>query len=252
VRGVAFPADSPIDREMAALSTHDAPTSAVLGLTPDQLLTTTRAVRKRLDLGRPVDRKTVEQCLHLAFQAPSEENAQPYDWVLVDDTATKQAMADIYGLALHDYGVTVAKAAGGGPLPELVRLGVTVDIPSPNIKGIVTSAMYLRDHLHEVPVLVVPTVRGRFEAASIFEQATLWGSVLPAAWSFMLALRSRGMGSAWTTVHVRREREMADLLGIPYNDVTQAGLFPVAHTIGTDFRPGYRAAADSSIHWDHW
>jgi hypothetical protein len=103
-----------------------------------------------------------------------------------------------------------------------------------------------------VPVLVVPTIAGRLDAASIAEQAHLWGSVLPSVWSFMLALRSRDLGSVWTTAHLAREARMADLLGIPYADVTQAGLFPVAYTIGTDFKPGPRSDLDDHIHWNRW
>ena len=111
---------------------------------------------------------------------------------------------------------------------------------------------YLREHLHEVPVLLVPTIDGRMEHQSIFDQAGRWGSVLPAVWNFMLALRSKGMGSAWTTIHLHKEREMAELLGIPYDDVTQAGLFPVAYTIGTDFRAASRAHSEQTIHWNGW
>ena len=112
--------------------------------------------------------------------------------------------------------------------------------------------MHLVEHIHEAPVLVVPTVQGRVEGMSVFEQASRWASVLPAVWSFMLALRMRGLGSAWTTLHLHREREMADLLGIPYDEATQAGLFPVAYTVGTDFRPADRSASESTIHWDRW
>ncbi len=117
---------------------------------------------------------------------------------------------------------------------------------------IMASVFHLRDHLHEVPVLVVPTIEGRLDGAGIFKQATLWGSVLPAVWNFMLALRTRGLGSAWTTVHLRREEEMASLLGIPYESVSQVGLFPVAYTIGTDFRPADRAASEATVSWNHW
>jgi nitroreductase len=212
-----------------------------LDLTPDELLTTTRTVRKRLDLTRSVERATVEDCLQLAFQAPNGSNQQSWSWVVVDDADTRAEMARIYGDAMDGY---VGRAR---PADE-----PKVDYSSPAAQRISESVAYLREHLHEVPVLVVPTTRGRFEGAGIFDQASRWGSILPAVWSFMLALRSRGLGSAWTTLHLHREQEMAELLGIPYDRVTQAGLFPVAYTIGTDFKPGDRSSSDGSIRWNHW
>jgi nitroreductase len=114
------------------------------------------------------------------------------------------------------------------------------------------SVLHLIDHLHEVPVLVVPCTFGKVQGRSVFDQASIWGSILPAAWSFMLALRSRGLGSAWTTLHLWREQEMAELLGIPYEKVTQAGLFPVAYTTGDGFRPAERSGSDEAIRWNHW
>jgi nitroreductase len=212
-----------------------------LDLTPDELLTTTRTVRRRLDLERPVERATVEECLELAFQAPNGSNQQSWDWVLVDDAPTRATMAAIYSDAMDGY-VNRERPADAP----------TVDASSPAAQRIGTSVAYLREHFHEVPVLVVPTIRGRFEGADVFDQASRWGSILPAVWSFMLALRSRGLGSAWTTLHLHREREMADLLGIPYERVTQAGLFPVAYTVGTDFKPGDRSASPGSIRWNRW
>jgi nitroreductase len=112
------------------------------------------------------------------------------------------------------------------------------------------SVFWLRQHFHEVPVLVVPTVAGRTDDASIFKQASRWGSIIPAIWSFMLALRSRGLGSAWTTLHLHREREAADLLGVPYERYMQAGLFPVAYTLGTQFKRASRAPAAEVIGWN--
>jgi nitroreductase len=213
----------------------------MLDLTPDELLTTTRSVRRRLDLSRPVERRLVEECLHLAFQAPNGSNLQLYDWVVVEDPTVRAAMAQIYRDGMQDQidgGVTAARRDPPGDPPA----------QSP----MTASVFHLRDHLDEVPVLVVPTVSGRLDGVSIFEQASRWGSVLPAVWSFMLALRTRGLGSAWTTVHLHREEAMAELLGIPARDVTQVGLFPVAYTIGTTFRRADRERSASSIHWNHW
>jgi len=207
-------------------------------MTADEVLTTTRAVRKRLDLTRPVPRAVVRECLEIALQAPNGSNRQLWHFVVVDDPDTRAAMAAIYRDALTHYSTGLDLPPVDWASPANRRMGASVD--------------HLRDHLHEVPVLVVPAVEARLDGASIGDQAHLWGSILPAAWSFMLALRSRGLGSVWTTVHLQREREMADLLGIPYDRVTQAGLFPVAYTVGTDFRPGTRTLTDEVVHFDRW
>jgi nitroreductase len=217
----------------------------VLPLSPDELLATTRTVRKRLDLSRPVERGVVEECLALAFQAPNGSNQQLWDWVLVDDPGTRAAMAGIYRAAMADHIAMMDAARARGEVPAQYA----VQDRQPQIAA---SVFHLQEHFHEVPVLVVPTIEGRLDRASIFEQASRWGSVLPAVWSFMLALRSRGMGSAWTTLHLHREREMAELLHIPHDEVTQAGMFPVAYTIGTGFKPGSRSVSDGTIHWNAW
>jgi nitroreductase len=207
----------------------------------DELLTTTRAVRKRLDLERPVSRDVVEDCLRVAFQAPNGSNQQTWRWVVVDDPAVRAQMADIYRAAMDGY---IARPRDGEERQ--------VDYSSPAAQRTASSVMHLREHLQDVPVLLVPTVAGRMEGADIFHQASVWGSVLPAVWSFMLALRSRGLGSAWTTIHLHREQEMAELLGIPHERVTQVGLFPVAYTIGTEFKPGDRSKSDGVVRWNSW
>ncbi|WTW98792.1 nitroreductase family protein [Streptomycetaceae bacterium NBC_01309] len=213
-------------------------------LTPRELLTTTRSVRLRLDLERPVERETVEECLRVGLQAPNGSNLQLWNWVLVDDPAIRARMAEIYRDSIDDQQRMSAEAAAAGRASRYPK--------TPQQERISRSVMHLRDHLHEVPVLVVPTIAGRMDGVSVFEQASLWGSVLPAVWNFMLALRAEGMGSAWTTIHLHREREMADVLGIPYERVTQAGLFPVAWTLGTDFRAADRSGAEHAIRWNHW
>jgi nitroreductase len=206
-------------------------------MTIEEVLRTTRAVRRRLDYDRPVDRELVLDCLRLAFQAPNGSNQQRWQWLLVDDPATKKDVAAIYSASFGDY---------------TPRDNDRPDYSSPAAQRMGASVMYLRENLHRVPVLVLPVVRGRLDGESIFYQASLWGSVLPAIWSFMLALRSHGLGSAWTTIHLHREREMADLLGIPYAEYTQAGLFPVAYTLGTDFRAADRSQSEQTVHWNHW
>lgn len=206
----------------------------MLTLTSDELLTTTRAVRKRLDLQRPVERKVVEECLQVAFQAPSGSNRQQWKWIVVDDPTVRHAMAEIWRAGSKD----LTAAAAAPSLPKVERADEMMN-----------SVRYLNEHLHEVPMLLVPVIQGRPQMESMFQQATLWGSILPAVWSFMLALRARGLGSCWTTVHLERERQMAELLQIP-SDYTQAGLFPIAYTIGTDFKPGARLASQSAVSWN--
>jgi nitroreductase len=215
----------------------------LLELTPDELLSTTRSVRKRLDLERPVERSVVEECIQLALQAPTGSNAQGWHWVVVEDPAKKAALAEMYARHFDPY------IAMGDEL----QLYSPDDTRSVRQAAVSSSARYLRDHFAEVPVLVIPCIWGRLpEVSDTFSQASFWGSLLPAVWSFMLAARARGMGSAWTTLHLPSEREAADLLGIPFDRVTQAGLFPLAYTIGTDFKVAPRLPLDDVLHWDTW
>jgi nitroreductase len=205
----------------------------------DQALTTTRTVRKRLDLSRPVERGVVEECLSLALQAPNGSNRQLWRWILIDDPAVRAKVADIYRAALDGY------AASGVSADKPVE----TDRTAPEVVRMSASVMHLRAHLEQVPVLVLPLLAGRVDEASVFYQASMWGSVIPAVWSFMLALRARGMGSAWTTIHLHKEAEMAELLGIP-PAYTQVGLFPVAYTVGTDFGPASRRPLREIASWN--
>jgi nitroreductase len=212
----------------------------MLDLTPDEVLTTTRAVRKRLDLARPVPRGVVEECLAIALQAPNGSNLNSWRWVAVDDHARVARMAEIYNAGLDDFVRSLGTATGanyaGAQVPGFEKIGGSVQ--------------HLRDHMHEAPVLIVPVFAGRTEGASTFFQASLWGSVVQAVWSFMLALRPRGLGSCWTTGHLHREREMAEVLGIPHERFTQVGLFPVAYTKGTRFAPAWRRPVVEVLDWN--
>jgi nitroreductase len=204
----------------------------------DEVLTTTRAVRRRLDLHRPVERSVVEECLQLAFQAPNGANDQSWGWVLIDDPHLRAALADLYRKGMADH---IARDRGGE----------TVDT-APHDERMSASVQYLADNMERVPILVVPTVARRYGGATTFQQASRWGSVLPAVWSLHLALRSRGLGSAWTTLHLYREEEAAELLAIPYGEHIQVGLFPVAYTVGTTFRPADRSRSAGRVGWNHW
>lgn len=212
----------------------------LLNLDPDQLLTTTRSVRKRLDLERPVEREVLEECLEVALQAPTGSNRQGWHWVFVTDAEKKQFIADRYNDTFRAYiemeGPTYEEGDSRAEHQEAVR----------------SSAVHLADILHAVPVMLIPCHWGRVDGADSTTQAGFWGSILPAVWSYMLALRARGLGSAWTTLHLPKEREVAEVLGIPYDRVTQAGLFPIAYTKGTDFKPAAREPATTVTHWDTW
>lgn len=200
-------------------------------LTPDELLSTTRAVRKRLDLTRPVERELLEECLDLAFQAPTGGDLQGWHFVLVTEGGRKKALADLY------------------------RKSKSENDPSsvpPECQRMMDASAHLATHLHEVPVLVVPCIEGRTENMPFLQQAATWGSILPATWSFMLAARARGLGTAWTSLHLAYEREAAAILGIPYEQVMQVALIPVAHAIGTEFKPGPRMPREQRVHWDNW
>jgi nitroreductase len=198
--------------------------------TVDDLLTTTRSVRKRLDLGRAVDPQIIQQCIDIAIQAPNGGNLGRYHFVVVTDSAKRTRIAEIYRRAFAEF----LPLRGGTYAP-----------------AVVASTAYLAEHLHEVPVHIIPCVEGRVENRGLFRQATRYGSILPAAWSLMLALRARGLGSAWTTLHLMYEKDVAALLGIP-GDVTQAALLPVAHFTGDDFKPANRVPGRERTYWDIW
>src|SRR5919199_784961 len=204
---------------------------AVLQLSPDELLSTTRAVRKRLDLSRPVERSVLEECLRLAQQAPTGSNQQHWGFVVGTDPQTRAGLAELYRRG--------AEAYRSNPSSPRNR-----PIEDPELRAtyerIRSSSDYLVEHLQDVPVHVIPCIHGRPEQLAFHAQAGLWGSILPAVWSFMLAARSRGLGTCWTTFHLFAESEAADLLGIPYAEVAQTALIPVAYTQGTAFRPAPR------------
>jgi nitroreductase len=218
----------------------------LLDLTIDEVLTTTRNVRKRLDLTRPVERAVVQECIEIALQAPNGSNNQGWEWIAVDDPAVRLRLAELHREGLQ----TFVKLGDDNPEMRETRATGRND----RMLEIGESVQYLIEHLHEVPVLLVPVVRTvpRLEGLNSFFQASVWGSVIQAVWSFMLALRARGLGSSWTTLQLWRERETAELLGIPYDEYTQVGLFPVAYTIGTDFHPAQRRPAAEVLHWNQW
>jgi len=212
-----------------------------LNLTADEVLLTTRSVRKRLDFDRPVERDVITECLDIALQAPTGSNRQGWQWVFVDDPDKKLALRDLYLANFQGYRQMPRPEYAAGD-PRADRADLVID-----------SATYLAENMHRAPVLMIPCLEGRPNLASGFG-ASFWGSILPAAWSFMLALRERGLGSAWTTIHLLNDgdRTAADLLGIPFDQYSQAGLFPIAYTQGTEFKPASRLPAAELTHWNTW
>ena len=213
---------------------------AGLELTPDQLLTTTRTVRKRLDLTRPVPMELIRQCLEIALQAPSGSNRQSWHWLVITDADQRAAIGELYRRAVADY-LESPGAAGKLFAHDPGRAKVQNRVGD--------SVAYLGEHMGEVPVLVIPCLTARDLPAG--NQAGLWGSILPATWNFMLAARARGLGTAWTTLHLEYEAEAAAILGLPEH-VRQAALVPTAYTIGTDFTPAARQPLDEVLHLDRW
>jgi nitroreductase len=202
-----------------------------LPLTPDELLTTTRSVRRRLDLDRPVDLAVVRDCVRIALQAPTGGNAQRWHWMVVTEPALREAIAERYRLSWQAY----SGARGSGPDAGAQRVA--------------DSAAHLAEVLGQVPVLLIPCL----EAPTLPEgsQAGLWGSLLPAAWSYMLAARARGLGTAWTTLHLRYEQEIAELLGLPAG-VRQGTLIPTAYYTGEGFKAARRTPVEEVLHVDGW
>ncbi len=202
----------------------------------DRLLTTTRGVRRRLDLDKPVEQEVILDCVRIAQQAPTGSNSQSWRWMVVRDQAKRQAIADAYNSVAAEYLAATVRELGED---------------DPQTKRVYESALSLTDTLARVPVHVIPCLEARLDLRTNVAAASQYGSIMPAAWSFHLALRSRGLGSVWTTLHLYKEAEVAELLGIP-SSVTQIALFPVAYTVGTDFKPVPRPPATTVTYIDHW
>jgi nitroreductase len=213
-----------------------------LNLTPDELLSTTRAVRKRLDFTRPVPRELIEECVDLAVQAPTGRNRQRWHFLVVTEPEQRRAVADIFLRALA--------VAGGQPLTE--RDVWRMNYHSGSTERVFDGLRHLAANIHRVPAFVIPGVEGRTDRAPVAVQAGAWGSILPAVWSFMLAARARGLGTVWTTAQGPLERELARVLGVPYDEIMLAAFIPLAFTIGTDFKPAPRIPREEVLHWDRW
>jgi nitroreductase len=220
---------------------------ALLSLTPDQLLSTTRAVRKRLDFDRPVPDDLIRDCVALAMQSPSGSNNMTMQFVVVTDPDKRRAVGEIYKQCYTMYqqmdGVYIRSIDKGD------------DSGNAQQQRSADSADFLGEHMGDAPALVIAcTVGMRTEATAGMGMmvSSMMGNILPAMWSFMLAARARGLGTSWTTVHLMMEQQVADILGIPFDSVQQVCLSPLAFTKGTDFKAANRPEPDSIIHWNGW
>lgn len=202
----------------------------------DSLLTTTRAVRKRLDLDRPVERQVLLDCINIAQQSPTGGNRMRWHWMVVQDEAKRRELGQIYWDSSEDY-FTTEQPAGDHDLAQTERVR--------------DSARYLREVMGRAPALVIPCAAGVPSEMPLAGQASFFGSIIPATWSFMLALRSRGLGSCYTTLHLNQHQRTSDLLGIP-DGYTQIALLPVAYTRGTEFKPVKRPPVEEIVSFDTW
>jgi nitroreductase len=206
------------------------------------VLTTTRTVRKRMDFDRPVPRDILLECLEVAVQAPTGSNSQGWQFVLVTEPEPKKFIADLYRESWSVY----SKSRGMRYAEEDPRRA--------QLPRIASSSQYLADRMHEVPAMVIPCIEGRVDrpGASNLEMAGFYGSILPASWSFLLAARDRGLVGAWTSLHLKYEREVAEYLGIPYERYTQAALLTLGFSTGGDFKPAQRIPLEGLVHWEKW
>jgi len=211
-----------------------------LDLTPDELLSTTRTVRKRLDLDRPVPMELIKECIEIALQAPSGSNRQTWHWLVITDQEKRAAIGEYYRRSVASY-LESSGAAG--------RLYADDPDRAPVQQRVGSSVAYLGERMGEVPVLVIPCLQVKSLGAG--NQAGIWGSILPAAWSYCLAARARGLGTAWTTLHMTYEQEISELLGLP-EEIRQSVLLPTAYYTGDTFKPAPRQPLDDILHIDTW
>lgn len=216
-----------------------------LGLSVDEVLTTTRAVRKRMDFDRPVEPEVIKECLELGLQAPSGSNSQGWQWMVVTDPDKRLALAELYRQAWEIY-ITLPFAIGN------IYQGDDPDVQASYDRS-AASAQYLADNLERAPAMLIPCMPGRTPENPDWALASAAvGSIVQASWSFMLAARERGLGTSWTTLHTMFEEQAAEVLGIPHEEIIQIALIPIAYTKGTDFKPGNRNPLSDSLHWDGW
>ncbi|MBE52266.1 MAG: nitroreductase [Acidimicrobiaceae bacterium] len=215
-----------------------------LNLSVDEVLATTRAVRKRLDFDKPVEPEVIKECLEAALQSPTGSNSQSWQWLVVTDSDQRAALAKLYQQGWELYSQmegNVQTAYKGVDEDRILQQSRVLD-----------SATYLAKNFEKVPVMMIPILPGRFEGLPSMASAAMLGSILPGAWSFMLAARERGLGTAWTTIHLMFEEQAAEVLGIDYQSYTQCALITCGYSKGTNFKPAKRPPLETVLHWDRW
>ncbi len=215
----------------------------LLDLSADDVLNTTRAVRKRLDFSRPVEDEVIRDCVATAMQAPSGSNLMTMQFVVVKDAEKRHAIGEVYKQCWAIYSSTPMFAGA------IQKEGESEQAQQARVTD---SATYLSEHMADAPALVLGCTAGRIDGAPAMMSASVMGNILPGMWSFMLAARARGLGTAWTTISLMMEKEVADIVGIPFDEIQQACLTPLAYTVGTDFKRAMRPDPDTIIHWDAW
>ncbi len=215
-----------------------------LNLSVDEVLSTTRAVRKRLDFDKPVEPEVLQECLELAVQSPTGSNMQAWQWLVVTDPDKRKALGDIYRKGWEIYTTMEGNVATAYKGEDAERIAQQ--------DRVLGSAEYLAENFEKAPAMLIPCLPGRLDGLPALASASLFGSILPGVWSFMLAARERGLGTSWTTLHLMHEQEAADVLGIPFDEVTQCALITIGYTKGTDFKPAKRPPMDSVTHWNGW
>ena len=219
--------------------------SMKLNLSVDEVLATTRAVRKRLDFDKPVEPEVIKECLEAAIQSPTGSNMQGWQWMVVTDPEKRAGLAELYRRGWDQY-VTMDGAANN------LDLGAADPDRAAQQDRVVDSATYLAENFEKIPVMMIPLLPGRMDGLPSFAAASMMGSILPGAWSFMLAARERGLGTAWTTIHMMFEKEASEILGIDYDNYTQCALIACGYSKGTDFKPAKRPPIETILHWDGW
>ena len=202
----------------------------------ERLLTTTKQVRKRLDLSRPIPVDELLEIIDVASHAPMGGNLERNRWIIVTDPDLKAQIAERFADVGRPY------LAANSELR-----------PDDRSQKVIESAEFLVDHLAEVPALVIAMRLDRppLDESTQGGAAAYYGSVLPGVWSFQLAARARGIGSAWTTFHLEHEAEIADLLGIPPT-VTQVCLLAVGYYTGETCTPAPRRSARDVTVVNRW
>ena len=215
----------------------------------DHVLATTRSVRLRLDLDREVPRNLIDEALELALQSPTGANTQTWRFMVITEPDIKAGIADCYRRGADKY---IADQTA------MTRTGVSAtrdfdenDMRQSQKAGVWKSSSHLLENMHRVPAMILPCIESRFEHEEPFVQASMYGSILPAAWSLMLALRARRIASAWTSLHLIYEQEVRELLGMPDN-YTQGALLPIAWLKGGELKRAKRLPLSEVCFWNRW